>query len=275
MIDFRVDLEKCIGCGLCAVDCPIRIIDMHDRLPVLVPQKEDFCIGCLHCFAVCSEGAVSILGHSPEEEIELTKDILPSPDQMETLIRGRRSVRSYRDENMSTELVDELLDMAWQAPTGRNNRDTVFHVVDDKDVLAEIREELLSGIEKLVESDSLDEAYGGYAKFPSVWKDYEYDALFRGAPHLIVTSSPSEVPTPMQDAVIALTTLEMYAQSKGIGTVWNGLARGAIVELVPSIRKRLNIPEDHEIGYVMGFGLPALRYFRTVNRGKATVQRIK
>jgi len=275
MLDFRVDLEKCIGCGLCAADCPIRIIEMRDRLPVLVPQKEKFCIGCLHCFAVCSEGAVSILGHSPEDEIELTKDSLPAPDQMEALIRGRRSVRSYRDENMEPELIDELLNMAWQAPTGRNNRDTVFHVIDDKDVLAELREELLAGIQKLVDDETLGKAYAGYTKFPSVWKEYNYDALFRSAPHLIITSAPTDVPTPMQDAVIALTTFEMYAQTKSVGTIWNELARGAIVDLVPSTLRRLGIPEDHEVGYVMGFGLPALKYNRTVNRGKATVRKIK
>lgn len=275
MIDFRVDFEKCIGCGLCAVDCPVRIIEMRERMPVLAPQKEQFCIGCLHCFAVCSEAAVSILGHSPEDEKELKKDLLPSSEQMEILIRGRRSIRNYRDENLDPALVDELLDMAWQAPTGRNDRRMLFTVVDSKEVLAEIRSELLAGIEKLLDMNLLDDQYGGYAKFPSVWKEHNYDALFRGAPHLVITSAPADVITPMQDAVIALTTFEMYAQSKGVGTVWNGLARGAIVDLVPAVQKRLGIPKDHQIGYVMSFGLPALRYARTIDRGKAPTQRVK
>jgi len=36
----------------------------------------------------------------------------------------------------------------------------------------------------------------------------------------------------------------------------------------------LGIPENHEIGYVMGFGLPAIRYEKTVNRGEPRVHRV-
>ena len=240
-------------------------------------QKEQFCIGCLHCFAVCSEGAISILGHSPENEQNLNCEILPTAEQMESLIRGRRSIRHYQDENLQTELVDDLLRMAYQAPSGRNDRRMLFTLVDDKDILAEIRTELLDGIETLIQTEKLTDQYGGYAKFPMVWNEHGYDALFRSAPHLLITSTPkdAEVPTPMQDAVVALATFEMYAQTRGVGTVWNGIARGAIVELVPTVQKRLGIPEDHEIGYVMSFGLPSMRYARTIDRGPAPVQRVR
>jgi hypothetical protein len=66
----------------------------------------------------------------------------------------------------------------------------------------------------------------------------------------------------------------MYSQSRGIGTIWNGLATLTISELVPTLKKRLGISKDHQIGYVMGFGYPAIQYERTINRAKPKVNRV-
>ena len=68
--------------------------------------------------------------------------------------------------------------------------------------------------------------------------------------------------------------LELFAQSLGVGTVWNGLTKWAIMDLLPETRQRLGIPEEHVIGYVMSFGRPALSFQRTVQRGPAAVNRV-
>jgi N4-gp56 family major capsid protein len=47
-----------------------------------------------------------------------------------------------------------------------------------------------------------------------------------------------------------------------------------ITDLVPSLQNRLGIPDDHRIGYVMGFGYPAIHYQRTINRGMPQVNRV-
>lgn len=40
--------STCIGCGLCAKQCPIRAIEMQDKRPVWVKDKCTMCLGCLH-----------------------------------------------------------------------------------------------------------------------------------------------------------------------------------------------------------------------------------
>jgi hypothetical protein len=65
----------------------------------------------------------------------------------------------------------------------------------------------------------------------------------------------------------------LFAQSQEIGTVWNGLVKWTINDLVPRLRNRLNIPEDHYVGYAMSFGKPAVRYPRTIEKGSAKVMR--
>lgn len=71
--------------------------------------------------------------------------------------------------------------------------------------------------------------------------------------------------------MIALTTFELYAQTLGVGTVWDGLAKWIISEILPEFKTRLGIPEDHVIGYAMAFGKPAVNYTRTAQHEPAGI----
>ncbi len=274
MLDFTIDVEKCIGCGQCASDCPAMIISMETGLPTIAPDLEQFCIHCLHCVAICSEGAVAIHGYGPREGESLPAENMVRPEQMEILLKGRRSIRNYQDKNIDPMLIEKLIEVASHAPSGHNDRQLLYTLIDDKGVLFDLREEAVAGLEKLIAEDLLPEGMGMFDDIVKAWKNSGNDILFRGAPHLLVVSALKESAAPLQDCLIALTTFELYAQTYGIGTIWNGLATLTITELVPSLKKRLNIPKDHEIGYVMGFGYPAIVYERTINRAKAQVNRV-
>lgn len=273
MLDFAVNDQACTSCGLCAADCPARIIAMADGGgPAIAPEKEAACYRCQHCLAICPTAALSILGLKPENSRPLAGSY-PAPEQVEMLIKGRRSVRRYLDENLEPALIRRLLEVAWYAPTGINSRQVHFTVVDDKAAMARLRTEVMAGLGRLVRSNALPEGLGFFADFVRLWEEQGVDTLFRGAPHLLVASAPQQVVTPLQDCLIALSYFELYAQANGVGTVWDGLAKLAINDLVPETRRRLGIPEDHQIGYCMAFGRSAVRYARTVQHGPALIRR--
>ena len=51
---FKVE-SSCIGCGLCARNCPVQAIGMQDKHPVWVKNK---CVMCLFCLHHCPKFAI-------------------------------------------------------------------------------------------------------------------------------------------------------------------------------------------------------------------------
>jgi nitroreductase len=214
------------------------------------------------------------MGLNPAESRPLCED-LPEPDQMENLINGRRAVRRYKPENLEPELLQRLLDAAWHAPTGKNTRDVLFTLVDDREKLARLRTDVMAGLGRVVREKKLPVGMEFFADISSLWEESGGDTLFRGAPHLLIASAPSQSVSPVPDCLIALSYFELFAQSLGVGTLWNGLTKLTINDLLPETRQRLGIPEDHVIGYVMSFGWPANRFYRSVQHGPANINRMK
>ena len=64
---------------------------------------------------------------------------------------------------------------------------------------------------------------------------------------------------------------ELMAQSMGLGTLWDGIAK-MMFNALPNLAYDLGIPKDHLFGYVMAFGKPSVKYYRTVERGSANVK---
>ena len=270
MLQFYVNPVSCIQCGACAGDCPTHIITMTATGPVIAADKQPLCYRCQHCLAVCPTGALSILGLQPDNSVALALH-LPSPEQMAALIKGRRSVRQYAEEDLDPELITRLLETAWHAPTGVNARQVRFTVIDTRAKLQRFREMILQGLAELGENKTLPAHMERFLSFVQAWREEQNDIIFRDAPHLVLASAPRDAPTPVQDCLIALSYFELYAQSCQIGTVWAGLAYAAVEALLPRLQMMLELPENHRIGCAMLFGKPAVQYARAVQYENAPI----
>ena len=271
MLDFLIDESRCIQCGECAADCPVRIIDVSQGLPRIGEQRQGLCIRCQHCLAVCPTAALSILGVNPDESAEI---LPPAPDGLENLIKSRRSVRRYRPEAVERAVLDRLMEAVAYAPTGKNERKVRFTLVDDPEVMARIRVMTMEGIRRAVDEDGLPDGMEFFAKFLTAW-DQGRDIIFREAPHMLIASSPREATAGEADPFIALSYFELMAASLGLGTVWCGYARWALQSVVPELGRRLGIPSDHRSMYAVMFGWPAVRYARAVQREAQGLHRVR
>ena len=269
-LDFTVDSDKCVQCDACVMDCPAGIISRSGNLPRVSAEEETNCIKCQHCLAVCPSGAIGVFGLRPENSIELTAEKLPSAQQMHTLLRGRRSVRQYREESVPSSLIDELLATLSNAPTGCNDMDLHFLVVDSKAMM-----QLLLG--RIIES--LEEKMRGNAALPgmmsaavSAYRQGGADIFFRGAPHLLIVSAGERATCPKEDIDLSLAYFELLAACSGLGTTWCGFLK-FIVDAAPELRPCLGLGADTQF-YAMLFGYPGVQYARTVQRdGVASVRR--
>ncbi len=273
MIDFKINTERCIQCGLCSQECPMMIINGKTEYPEIKEGKEGQCIRCQHCLAVCPTAALSILGKNPDQSEPVTNE-LPTPEEMGRLIKTRRSIRKFKPEELAPELIHELVETTAFAPTGHNKNAVLLSVVDNKSDLAKLRTLVYDSIKQAQDEGRLPASQAVLFNLQRLWASKQIDVLFRDAPHLLIASAPKSITTPLIDSSIALSYFELLANSNGIGTLWNGMVKWVIDEINPALARQIGIPEDHVIASVIVFGKPAVKYARAVQSEGLNLNRI-
>ncbi len=140
----------------------------------------------------------------------------------------RRSVRSFTDEPVSDEQIEQLLKAAMQAPSARNQQCWEFIVVSKKD-----------DIMKLTETHS-----GG-------------KALTKAPVVIIVLGNKDRMNTPdrwEQDLGAATQNILLQATELGLGTVWCGIAPAE--DRMDLVRKMYNLGDNMLIYANIGVGHP-------------------
>jgi NAD-dependent dihydropyrimidine dehydrogenase PreA subunit len=59
MVEVKIDIEKCTGCGTCVDTCPVGVFEIQNEKSVAVNPDE--CLACKACEAQCPENAIEIV----------------------------------------------------------------------------------------------------------------------------------------------------------------------------------------------------------------------
>lgn len=259
-INFKVDENKCVHCGLCVEDCTAKIIKMNsESIPIILQEDEGKCIKCQHCLAICPAGAISIFNKSPDNSSLCNN--FPESEKLLNLIQSRRSFRKYKHENLQEETMQKLKDMLKFSPTGCNFHKLQFSIIDDVEVMDRFRNRTNNKIKKILLNTPNCSISSKFAKYKNAFLNGK-DTIFREAPHMIVVSAPINAPCGHEDGIIALSYFELFAQSLGVGTLWCGFAQ-ICLKVFPDLCKFLEIPDGYKPIYVMLFGPTDLKYSRT------------
>ncbi len=268
-LNFKVDKEKCIHCGLCKKDCISNIIDMDENNHPKI-LNESWCIKCQHCMAICPVGAISVFDKDPENS---EKIYAQNPDMILNLIKSRRSSRIYKQENVEKEKLDKLKAMLNYPPTGCNYHKLHFSFIEDIELMNEIKahvnEKIINALTK-TPIKVITEKFSRYTRSFLSGKD----VIFRDAPHMLVVSNSIKAPCAKEDAIIALSYFELYAQSLGLGTCWCGYAQTCL-NIFPELCEYLEIPDGYQPGYVMLFGNKDVNYSRTTQPEECSIVSVK
>ena len=164
------------------------------------------------------------------------------------VVRKRRSVRSYLDEDVSEEEVRRLLEAAILAPSAGNLQPWEFIVVRDKETKSKIREIAESAKQEVISADG-----------PKWVKGYNM-AFLEDAPVLIVVLvDPSRSGLgryfgqrygAIQAASACIQNMMLASADMGLGTLWFTFFRPE------KLRPVLNIPQKLEIAGIVPLGIP-------------------
>lgn len=273
---FTVDKSKCIQCGKCINVCSGMVIEFgRDGYPEIKPFERygwRGCWRCEHCLAVCPAGAISIFDKKPENSL------MPPPpemgDYMERLVVNRRSCRRYLDKNVDPKIINRIMSAMASAPTGGNCGWTEYTVIDDKDRVKQIwniaYSDMESAAKKHIYTSSFSDFY--YSKMKQSEKTVRKDdLLFCGAPHLFIAHEKCSGKWAEDSKVncnIATTYFELLANAFGLGTIIMSYSADVLRELSPKARAMFDIPQDHYMNLIVGFGYPEIEYARGVQKDK-------
>ena len=267
---FVVDKNRCTGCGMCVKVCPGGVLSMGEDGRVQIEDFQEFgwsgCWKCEHCLAVCPVGAISIFGHCPKDSIPPVQADEASP-VMDALIANRHSCRRYQDRSVDPGMIWDMISRLANAPNGGNKQQVEFTLIDNREKMERFRRIAFQEMEILAGKGIYPEGFDrdSYEDMKRWRATVRPDMLFCGAPHLLIPHAPLGKGEPVQDVLIAGTYFELLCASRGLGAVMLTFPLGALKRM-PRIRAMLEIPEDHYVGMMIGFGYPEISYQRGVQK---------
>lgn len=266
-----IDLLKCTNCQLCVQECVSRAIEKETKN---IDARR--CILCGHCAAICPVEAVHINGAAGEDLEPLS---LSFPQELETLIKKRRSIRNYQEIRIPKSVIERILKTVNYAPTGTNSRTVAITVLDSREKIEVLTDIIMNHFERVTKwlinpfthlflllflgKKKTGKLYS-YKKLIASYGNGK-NILTHDAPLLMVFHVDRSSATPVQDGIIWAATAVYVAESLGIGTCFNGfLVIG--INTCRKARVYLGIPSGHKICETFTAGYAQFEYRRSVER---------
>lgn len=266
-----IDQAKCNKKGICVAECPTRVIrmDFKDGYPRPTPDFYDFCLKCGHCVAVCPTEALSLHWLRPEDCKPIKSELVVTPEQVEQLLSGRRSIRSFKGKLVPRAILEKLLEIASFAPSVKNQQPWHWIVVQNPKEVRRLAGMVIDWMHTVIQNNLEEAEFMGFTRVAAHW-DEGYEYICRGAPHLIVVHASSNLRSGAEDCALALSLFDLYATSFGIGTCWGGYFCRA-TNAYTALSEALGIPSDHLAFGTMMIGYPKFQYQRIPIRNRPVV----
>ena len=256
-----INEQKCKTCGICALTCPVYIIEKGTvgEFPRIDVQNESRCVYCGHCESVCPEKALvhqlSDTAYRSSEESSL----IPDNIQLDNYFKKRRSIRNYLSKKVDTAIFEKVLDVVRFAPTGTNRQLNHWTIVSDNDKIKKLADGTIEWM-KFVLQNNPD--MGKKYNFPAIIIGYQLgaDVICRNAPHICICSTPTFYTPGAKDAVIAAAHFELLLPSYGLGSCWAGYLMLALQNHT-ELKKIIELEESFTVHSVLMVGYPKFSYY--------------
>lgn len=168
------------------------------------------------------------------------------------IIRKRRSIRRYKPEQIADAELSEIIEAGRFAPSGGNNQTNHFIVIQNEQILSELKNIVASEFAKM---EVAEDTYKSLKSAILQSKGGNYDFTYK-APTIVVLANMRGYGNAMADCAVALQNMMLAAASIGIGSCWiNQLAWLTDNMAVRNYMEKLGLLETEVIcgGLILGY----------------------
>ena len=275
----KVNLNTCTRCGLCTRICPTRIFTSANGDDRVTTHPEE-CVLCGQCICGCPTNSIVHSGfNSGNFERIKNKRPVTSESAFEFLTQ-RRSVRNYKEIIPPVELLEKIAGIAGFAPGSPHHRVgwvremTIVTGKDNMNIVRDMTADYIQKTIRLLNSWYLEAmanfselAKAGIGVVPDLQMRLDSykkgnDLIVYNAPAAIFFHAPRFSSTPQTDCDTALQLVQLYAESFGLATCWNGLIQGAAagdhLKGFTKLAEFLHIPVENKCYAAMTIGYPSV-----------------
>ena len=281
--------EKCTLCMLCVRDCVAGVWQEEDGVPVAV--RPETCNRCSHCLSVCPQGAIVHDALDPSQIRRVLKKRI-NPDSYREIVISRRSVRQYKQRPVSSETIEDIINLARYSPTASNSQHVEYIVITDKELLEKISKKIFGTgtgfykkagtafgrkMLKAVEKTHFGQTLERYMDSMDLFIEQATagrDLVLHHAPALILIHAPGRAGFACDNCNIAAANISNYAHALGLGTCYIGFLT-LFLRFDRSLGKQLGIPQGRRVYVSLIMGYPAYAHSHTASRKKPKIKWIQ
>lgn len=158
-------------------------------------------------------------------------------------IKNRRSIRSYKPEQIDQTQLDTIIDCGISAPSALNKQSWEIRVIQDANLL------------KRINDSFVEKAKGKELKGSAARAQEPGFSVFHGAPTLIIVAKDKSNPYSAVDCGLLAQNILLSAESMNIGTCTIGNMASILNDPdAKEFLKEINMPDTHEVAFGIAIG---------------------
>ena len=165
--------------------------------------------------------------------------VMEDKNEVVETIMARRSIRQYQDVPVSRDTLNKIMECGINAPNGQNKQSWEVRVVDNPEVMNEIKDAMAAG-------------------HPNMEPEM-INGCFRGAPVMVFIARDKSYDFSAYDCGLMAQNIMLSAWSMGVGSICLGSPVRFITDnyVCKTVLERLGFSEGYELCLCVGLGYAA------------------